>query len=76
MAVCAEKVVKCTTCRECLRSFQDCVYLAKDPKHFLFTVESTGSISTEQIVLDALDILKEKCVKWRKTLNEEIGTFN
>jgi len=39
----------------------DAVTLRKIPDHFIFTVESVGAMQPEDLVVQALDLLEEKC---------------
>lgn len=43
----------CSMCRECIRGegWTESVRLLRKADHFIFTVESVGSISTQDIVL-------------------------
>lgn len=52
-----------TCSREVLRhkELKDCVELAKDKKHFIFSVESTGALPPDELVVEAFSVLKEKC---------------
>jgi len=55
---------RCTTCRECIESFdgeEKGVLLAKAKSHYLFTIESTGSIPAPLLFQKALMKLKDKC---------------
>ena len=56
----------CTTCRECVRheKFADKVDLGKLKDSFEFHVESVGIYKPEEIVIEALQKLKEKAVFW------------
>ncbi len=38
----------------------ECVQLLKRKDHFIFTIESTGVLPPEQLLVQALDILSEK----------------
>jgi DNA-directed RNA polymerase I and III subunit RPAC1 len=54
----------CSMCRECIRvqdEWQDKVRLGRVGDHYLFKVESTGSLPAEDIFLRALDVLMDKC---------------
>lgn len=46
----------CTMCRECIRQegWSDKVKLRRKADHFLFSVESTGSLAPETIVLEVM----------------------
>lgn len=54
---------KDTVSRECLRypEFADKVVLGRNPNHYIFVVESTGSLLPNTIVLEAISVLIEKC---------------
>lgn len=56
----------CTMCRECTRhdGWSNKVNLRRIADHYIFTVESTGSIAPEQIVHHAIEVLKEKATKF------------
>jgi DNA-directed RNA polymerase I and III subunit RPAC1 len=66
---------KCSTCRECKRQekFADRVYLEKVKDKFEFTVESVGIYKPEDIVMEAISVLKEKSHKWIDVLKEQTG---
>jgi len=64
-AVSVENPLDCTFCEECVYKAEDMgvpeLVEIKDKKdNYIFTVESTGSLRPEEIVLNALTILKEK----------------
>ena len=40
--------------------------------HFIFTVESTGALSPETLVLQAIDILSDKCDTFLNELDRNI----
>ena len=44
-------------------SFAGSIRLGHDPEHFIFSVESTGQYRADVIFLEALHILKHKCVR-------------
>lgn len=54
---------KDTVSRECLRhpEFQDKVKLGRVRDHFIFMVESTGQYQSDELFLESVKILKEKC---------------
>ena len=59
----------CTMCRECIRK-QDWsdgtrVQLHRVANHFIFSVETAGSIPPEKIVTQALKVLKEKALEFK-----------
>jgi DNA-directed RNA polymerases I and III subunit RPAC1 len=53
----------CTMCRECIRKpeWNGVVELSRKRDHFIFSVESTGALTPETLVTEALSILTEKC---------------
>ncbi|KAK4275292.1 hypothetical protein QN277_018403 [Acacia crassicarpa] len=54
----------CTLCRECIRGgkeWEDRVSLRRVKDHFIFNVESTGSLPPEVLFTEAVKILEEKC---------------
>jgi DNA-directed RNA polymerase I and III subunit RPAC1 len=62
----------CTTCRECIRDpkFESRVKLQKVKNVFEFTVESVGQIAPENIVSEAIKVLKEKAEYWKEVVGE------
>ena len=62
----------CTMCRECLRSpdFINTVKLSRVSNHFLFSVESTGSLSPEEIFKRSIAVLADKCDAVLECLHE------
>mmetsp|Transcript_34573 Transcript_34573/g.78111 ORF Transcript_34573/g.78111 Transcript_34573/m.78111 type:complete len:360 (-) Transcript_34573:73-1152(-) len=64
---------KCTTCRECIETFpgeEKGLVLAKAKNHYLFSIESTGSIPAPLLFQKALVKLKEKCETARGVLEQ------
>jgi DNA-directed RNA polymerases I and III subunit RPAC1 len=59
-----------TVSRECLRhpEFKDKVALKRVADHFIFQIESVGFYAPDQIVIEAIKILAEKCVRLRDSL--------
>lgn len=53
----------CTVCRECVREpeWEEKVELLRKRDHFIFHVESTGSLPAATVVTEALSVLSEKC---------------
>ena len=62
----------CTMCRECIRTedWAEKVQLKRKADHFLFSVETVGSLAPEVIVRDAISILKDKAVKFQNLVEE------
>jgi DNA-directed RNA polymerase I and III subunit RPAC1 len=70
--------MKDTVSRECLRhpEFKEKVKLGRVRDHFIFRVESTGQMESNEIFVEAVKILRAKCttVQWMiNDLNEEKG---
>ena len=63
---------KCTVCRECVRvaGWGERVRIERVANHFIFSVESTGALTSRELVVDALRILAEKA----KALMREVGS--
>jgi DNA-directed RNA polymerase I and III subunit RPAC1 len=62
----------CTMCRECIRreGWSEKVELRKNANHFVFTVESTGTMAPETIVRQGISILKQKASKFHHLVVE------
>jgi len=63
----------CTTCRECLRhdKFAKRINVGKKKDVFEFHVETVGVYTPQDIVLQSLQIMKEKANKWISVLQEQ-----
>ncbi|KAL8933361.1 MAG: hypothetical protein Q9211_005822 [Gyalolechia sp. 1 TL-2023] len=61
---------KDTVSRECLRhpEFQEKVKLGRVRDHFIFMVESTGQYRSDELFLESVKILKEKCATMKRGL--------
>jgi len=60
-----DDAMKCTFCNECKKKAdelgkQDLVNILTKPDRFIFTVETTGALRPEEVVLSALSVLKLK----------------
>jgi len=60
-----EDAMKCTFCNECKKKADefgkpDLVTISTKPDRFIFTVETTGALRPEEVVLSALSVLKLK----------------
>uniref|UniRef100_A0A0G4HYU1 DNA-directed RNA polymerase RpoA/D/Rpb3-type domain-containing protein n=1 Tax=Chromera velia CCMP2878 TaxID=1169474 RepID=A0A0G4HYU1_9ALVE len=53
--------LRCTSCRNCFEQLPGVVEVNKIKDHFIFTVESVGSLSCDKIVRDASKVLIQKC---------------
>ncbi|WOL19197.1 DNA-directed RNA polymerases I and III subunit rpac1-like [Canna indica] len=52
----------CTLCRECIRGVnEELVELRRVKDHFIFTIESTGGYPPEELFVEAVKVLEEKC---------------
>eukprot|EP01006_Ploeotia_vitrea_P026230 TRINITY_DN59208_c0_g1_i1.p3 TRINITY_DN59208_c0_g1~~TRINITY_DN59208_c0_g1_i1.p3 ORF type:complete len:222 (-),score=128.02 TRINITY_DN59208_c0_g1_i1:60-725(-) len=63
--VVVEDASKCMYCKECVKKAEDLgevdlVRVASKPGRFIFTVESTGVLTPEYIVMKAFDVLNDK----------------
>uniref|UniRef100_A0A1I8BVU2 RPOLD domain-containing protein n=1 Tax=Meloidogyne hapla TaxID=6305 RepID=A0A1I8BVU2_MELHA len=52
---------------------KDAVEMTKDKTHFIFTVESTGSMPAHQLVTEACEIMKDKADYLRKQIEEKLA---
>ena len=64
--------MKDTVSRECLRhdEFNDKVKLGRVRDHFIFSVESTGQVESDELFLDAVRLLRAKAEKFKRHLDE------
>ncbi|KAG9895657.1 RBP11-like subunits of RNA polymerase, partial [Aureobasidium melanogenum] len=64
--------MKDTVSRECLRhdEFKDKVQLGRIRDHFIFSVESTGQIDSDEVFLESVRALKIKCERFKRNLND------
>jgi len=64
----------CTMCRECVRhvdrGWDQRVVLKRRADHFLFSVESVGSMAPETVVREAISILKAKALKFLNLIDD------
>jgi len=68
-----EDALRCTFCQECKKMGEymnkpDLVSIGTKPERFIFTVETTGALRPEEVVLSALNVLKLKLVNIQSTL--------
>ncbi|KTW30758.1 hypothetical protein T552_00470 [Pneumocystis carinii B80] len=63
---------KDTVSRECLRydEFKDKVKLGRVRDHFIFSIESTGIITSDELFLKSIYVLKEKCLLIKNILQD------
>lgn len=61
-----------TVSRECLRhaEFKDKVKLGRVRDHFIFRIESTGQWESDQLFIESVKMLKLKCQRVRRGLDE------
>ena len=72
-AVESADAVACMTCLDCLdhsKSIPGLCVVRDKPQYFKFTVESTGALKPEEIVLRAIEVLKRKL----KDVGANLGT--
>lgn len=65
---------KCTTCRECIETFEGedkGLKLAKVKNHYLFSIESVGSVPAPKLFERAVAKLQEKCENAEAVLRKE-----
>ncbi|KAK6432242.1 DNA-directed RNA polymerase core subunit rpc40, partial [Oleoguttula sp. CCFEE 5521] len=64
--------MKDTVSRECLRhpEFVDKVKLGRFRDHFIFSVESTGQIRSDELFLDSVRLLKAKSERFKRHLDD------
>lgn len=62
--------MKDTVSRECLRhdEFKDKVKLGRVRDHFIFSVESTGQLESEELFLDSVRLLRSKAERFKRHL--------
>lgn len=65
-----EDPMKDTVSRECLRhdEFNKKVKLGRVRDHFIFSIESTGQFNSDDLFVESVRILKDKCVRLKKNL--------
>lgn len=63
--------MKDTVSRECLRheEFEGKVKLGRIRDHFIFSIESTGQWDSDELFLESIKALKQKCVRFKKNLS-------
>ncbi|KAJ9648503.1 DNA-directed RNA polymerase core subunit rpc40 [Coniosporium tulheliwenetii] len=64
--------MKDTVSRECLRheEFKNKVKLGRVRDHFIFRIESTGQWDSDELFLESVKVLKLKCQRMRRGLDE------
>jgi len=72
--VVVEDATRCTYCQECINKADqlgvpDAVSIKEKPERFIFSVESTGAVKPEQIVLTALSVIKDKLTMMQHELS-------
>jgi len=59
-----QNLMECTLCKDCVNACKmdpPAIEVNWDEESFIFDIESNGSLPTEAIVSEALDILRKKC---------------
>ncbi len=64
-----------TVSRECLRheQFKGKVKLGRRRDHFIFSVESTGQVDSDELFVESVKLLRKKCVDMKRMLLELKG---
>jgi DNA-directed RNA polymerase I and III subunit RPAC1 len=64
--------MKDTVSRECLRheEFKDKVKLGRIQDHFIFKIESTGQIESDELFIQAIKVLRRKCEKLKNEIRD------
>jgi ferredoxin len=68
-----QEVINCTLCMDCVDACpQDppAIEISWDKEAFIFKIESTGALSAERIVIEALKILDGKLEDFSKQLKK------
>ncbi|EFA83802.1 RNA polymerase III subunit [Heterostelium album PN500] len=70
----AARPMDCTMCRECIRDpeMEPFVKLERVRDHFIFSIESVGTIAPKTLFQDAIKILIDKCSTVENSLNTQI----
>jgi len=71
-----EDAQRCTFCQECKKKAEDygkpdLVTISTKSERFIFTVETTGALRPEEVLLSALNVLKLKLANLQQHLNVE-----
>ncbi|CBZ50804.1 rna polymerase II, related [Neospora caninum Liverpool] len=64
----------CTTCRACIERFPNGIELRKIKDHFIFSIESTGSVPAPLLFKMAIEILKEKALTFRQIIDVKLAS--
>ena len=61
-----------TVSRECLRhpEFAEKVKLGRKRDHFIFSIESVGQMDSDDLFIESVKIIRQKCVRLRRCLGE------
>ncbi|TFJ80752.1 hypothetical protein NSK_007929 [Nannochloropsis salina CCMP1776] len=63
----------CSMCRECVREGPgvDRVRLKRVADHFIFSIESVGTLAPDRVLKDAVRVLREKCTSLLEAIEAE-----
>lgn len=64
----------CTTCRACIERFPKEIEIRKIKDHFIFSIESTGSIPAPLLFKMAIEVLKEKALTFRQIIDAKLAS--
>jgi DNA-directed RNA polymerase subunit D len=60
---------ECSFCKLCEEACKlDAISVQMDEKTFIFSFESDGSLSPEEIILQAIDVIKDKVKEFKKKI--------
>eukprot|EP00375_Theileria_parva_P002652 XP_765333.1 DNA-directed RNA polymerase I [Theileria parva strain Muguga] len=65
-----ENPLNCTSCRRCLELYPKKIIISKLTNHIIFSIESSGSVSSYNLLLKAVEILKNKSLKLKSKLQD------
>ncbi|MDK2891770.1 MAG: DNA-directed polymerase subunit [Methanohalophilus sp.] len=69
--VAADDVLKCSLCKLCADACDiNAINVSEDVNSFIFTMESDGSYSAQQLIINAVSTIKEKASRLNKILEE------
>lgn len=61
---------ECTMCGACVEACPDAIEVGGDETQFIFRVESTGSISPQRALMEAIEVMKEKSDEFSEKVEE------
>jgi len=66
----------CTYCQECVYTCEEmnvpeAIHIGMKKERYIFTVETTGSLRPEEVVMSALDVIKNKMLAVEQDINDQ-----